>query len=95
MKPSDTLSMQALRPLLADVGVGDLVERAFSRSRATNMWFFKRKREWPSLSLEEIKKRSRILVIDDNEFFYLELFRNDEYSIDKWDDVEDLSKLET
>jgi DNA-binding response OmpR family regulator len=50
--------------------------------------------KWPELSLEEIKKRARLLVVDDNEFPYKELFDRDEYNIDKWDDIENLSKLE-
>lgn len=52
------------------------------------------KETWPTLSLEDIKKRARLLVIDDEEFVYRELFKNDGYIIDKWDDIEDLSKLE-
>ena len=54
----------------------------------------KKHRQWPKLSLEEIKKRARILVIDDDEFAYVALFQKEHYSIDKWDDVQDLSKLE-
>jgi len=53
-----------------------------------------RKKKWPQLKLEEIKKRARILVIDDNEFVYQSLFDKDGYTIDKWDDVDDLPKLE-
>ena len=56
--------------------------------------FFKRKK-WPKLSLEEIKKRSRIVVIDDDAFTYKILFKRDGYTIDKWNDVTDLTKLET
>ena len=52
------------------------------------------KKKWPELSLEEIKKRARILVIDDSDFFYLKLFKADGYSVEKWDDVVDLNKLE-
>jgi len=51
--------------------------------------------KWPELSFEEIKKRARLLVVDDNEFPYKELFERDEYQIDKWDDIEKLSKLES
>lgn len=56
--------------------------------------FWRRSDAWPSLSLEEIRKRARLLVIDDEEFVYKSLFENDGYVIDKWNDVENLSKLE-
>ena len=55
--------------------------------------FFTRK-SWPDFSREEIRKRARILVIDDMEFTYLDLFKKDGYTIEKWDDVDDLTKLE-
>lgn len=50
--------------------------------------------KWPNMSFDDIKKRARLLVIDDNDFPYKELFDRDGYTIDKWDDVENLSKLE-
>lgn len=56
------------------------------------MLFFKH--SWPELSWEEIKRRARLLVIDDTEFSYTELFRRDGYTIEQWRDVEDLSELE-
>lgn len=59
------------------------------------MFSFLNKRSWPNLSEAEIKKRARILVIDDLDFPYLSLFKKDEYTIDKWNDVDDLEKLET
>lgn len=49
----------------------------------------------PQLELAEIRKRARILVIDDSEFFYLQLFEDDGYVIEKWDDVNDLHKIES
>ena len=55
---------------------------------------FFQKKQWPNLSLEEIRKRARILVIDDSDFVYLQLFLKDGYTIEKWDDVDDLQKLE-
>lgn len=59
-------------------------------------WIVGRKpKPWPELPLEEIRKRARILVIDDSDFFYLELFQKDGYTVQKWDDVEDLQKLES
>ncbi len=54
-----------------------------------------RKKPWPVFTFEEIKKRSRILVIDDAEFFYTQLFAKDGYTVEKWDDVKDLPKLES
>ncbi len=51
--------------------------------------------QWTALSIEEIKKRARLLIIDDGEFFYLDLFRRDGYNIDKWNDVKDLPKVES
>jgi len=51
--------------------------------------------KWKKIPFDEIKKRSKVLVIDDNEFKYLELFKNDGYTIEKWNDIDDLSKLET
>ncbi len=50
---------------------------------------------WLQLSIEEIRKRSRLLVVDDGEFFYLALFKKDGYNIEKWDEVNDLPKLES
>ena len=57
-------------------------------------WPFSRKR-WPDFSMDEIRKRARVLVIDDVEFAYLYLFKKDGYTIDKWNDVDDLPKLES
>lgn len=52
------------------------------------------KNSWPNFSLEDIRKRAKILVIDDMEFAYLDLFKGDGYTVDKWSDVDDLQKLE-
>jgi hypothetical protein len=43
---------------------------------------------------EELKKRTRIVVIDDEDNFPSKLFENEGYSIDKWDTVRDYGKLE-
>lgn len=56
--------------------------------------FFKQSYEWPQPTFEEIKKRARLLVIDDDSFVYLDLFKKNGYAIDQWRDVDDLSKLE-
>jgi len=53
-----------------------------------------RKPAWPEIPLEDIKKRTRLLVIDDAEFPYQELFKRDGYTIERWADVLDLPKLE-
>jgi CheY-like chemotaxis protein len=50
--------------------------------------------EWPTLSLDEIRKRSRILVVDDNDFAYKVLFDKDDYNVDKWDDIDNINRLE-
>jgi CheY-like chemotaxis protein len=51
-------------------------------------------RRWPDIPLTEIRKRSRLLVIDDEDLTYLPLFVRDGYTIEKWDDVKRLSELE-
>lgn len=56
-------------------------------------WF--KKPIWPEISFEEIKKRSRLLVVDDIDFPYQALFTRDGYTIERWPDVLDLPKLES
>jgi len=56
---------------------------------------FERTKPHREIPLTEIVKRSRILVIDDQDFPYQELFVRAGYTLDKWDDVDDLTKLET
>jgi CheY-like chemotaxis protein len=51
-------------------------------------------KKWPRLPHEEMVRRARILVIDDQEFPYKELFERDGYTVAKWNDVEDLPQLE-
>lgn len=43
---------------------------------------------------DELKRRTRIIVIDDENSFPTKLFKDEGYSIDKWDMVKDYSKLE-
>lgn len=52
-------------------------------------------RPWPTVSQDEIRRRARVLVVDDADFAYMTLFERDGYRMDKWDDVTDLSKLES
>ena len=52
------------------------------------------KAKWPEFSTDEIRKRSRLLVIDDTDFPYQALFKRDGYALDKWNDVRNLSSLE-
>lgn len=49
---------------------------------------------WRPLPLKEIVKRTRLVVIDDDEFTYQKLFKRDGYNIEKWPDVKDLTRLE-
>lgn len=53
------------------------------------------KSEWVQLPIDEIRKRARLLIVDDEKFFYLDLFRKDGYNIEKWNDVKDLPKIES
>lgn len=56
---------------------------------------FKRNRPKPfePLPFEEIRKRATLLVIDDSEFGYQELFERDQYHIQRWPEVQTLSQL--
>jgi len=54
----------------------------------------RRRGAWPTPSFEQIRKRARILVIDDQAFPYEALFARDGYSLTKEDDVSSLSDLE-
>lgn len=51
-------------------------------------------RQWPAVTIDEIRRRARVLVIDDRPFEYLELFRRDGYTVEQWPDVERLNQLE-
>lgn len=48
-----------------------------------------------SIDFEELKKRVRIVVIDDEDSFPIELFQSEGYAIDKWNKVNDYGKLES
>lgn len=43
---------------------------------------------------EELKKRTRIIVIDDEDSFPISLFQSEGYAVDKWEKVKDYCKLE-
>jgi hypothetical protein len=45
---------------------------------------FFRKKGWPDIPFSEIKKRARMLVIDDSDFPYQTLFERDGYTLEKW-----------
>jgi CheY-like chemotaxis protein len=67
--------------------------RGFLLETACDLAIYK-KTTFTAPSFEEIKKRAKILVIDDNDFVYAPLFTRDGYTLEKWDDVENLEKLE-
>lgn len=48
----------------------------------------------PKHSFEDIKKKLKILVIDDEDTFPVDLFRQNGYTIEKWDLVQDYNRLE-
>jgi len=62
------------------------------------MDFFRKNRKIAELSgcsFLEVKKRARIVVIDDDKnSFPIELLKKEGYQIDYWEDIEDLSKLD-
>lgn len=58
-------------------------------------WLRRKPKSWPRVAGEEIRKRARIVVIDDSDFPYLVLFKRDEYTMEKWDQIRDLPKLES
>jgi CheY-like chemotaxis protein len=59
------------------------------------MWFFSSRPKWPEVPVEELRRRARLLVIDDQVFTYKDLFERDGYTIERWPDVEDLPRLES
>jgi len=61
------------------------------------MAFFRRKKisDFPSQPLEELRKRTRILVVDDDKnSFPLEIMKKEGYAIDYWPKIENLGTLE-
>lgn len=57
--------------------------------------FLRRRKRWPAPSADDIRRRARVLVVDDSGFAYKSLFKRDGYSVDSWRDIVDLAKLET
>lgn len=49
---------------------------------------------WPDVTMETIVRRARILVIDDGDFPYRDLFKKAGFSIEKWSEVQRLQDLE-
>jgi len=47
----------------------------------------------PSLTLEEVRKKARLLVIDDHVFPYTRLFERDGYHIERWPKIVNMSQL--
>jgi hypothetical protein len=45
-------------------------------------------------NFNDLKKRTKIVVIDDEDGFPIKLFKNEGYTIEKWGKVEDYAKLE-
>lgn len=43
---------------------------------------------------EELKRRSKIVIIDDENGFPIKLFKDENYNIEKWDKVKDYGRLE-
>lgn len=54
----------------------------------------KKKAKWPEIPFEEIRKRAKLLVVDDADFPYLALFKRDKYTIEHWRDIESLPSIE-
>lgn len=49
-----------------------------------------------SKSLDDIRKRSKILIIDDTPIYYMKFLKKDFYSnIEQWQKIKDLNKLES
>jgi hypothetical protein len=59
------------------------------------MWFQKESKPWAVPDLGEIRKRSRLVAIDDQDFPYEPLFKRDGYTLEVWREVENLHHLET
>lgn len=55
---------------------------------------FNRPKSWPDVPFPELRRRARILVVDDQDFPYAELFRDAGYLVDVWRDVENVADLE-
>ena len=47
------------------------------------------------IDTEELRRRIRIVVIDDEDSFPVSLFQSEGYAIDKWDKVIDYGKIES
>lgn len=56
---------------------------------------YKKMHNLPTLSFPELKKRTRIVVIDDDpNSFPIEILQKEGYAIEQWLDIQELSKLD-
>lgn len=56
---------------------------------------FWQRRRWPNPTHEQIVKRSRLLVIDDQDFSYMPLFKRDGYAVEKVANLRRLPEIES
>jgi DNA-binding response OmpR family regulator len=47
----------------------------------------------PSLNVEEVRRKSKLLIIDDHAVPFMSLFKRDGYDIERWSQVKNLSQL--
>jgi hypothetical protein len=76
-------------PLLISYEIG------LNPQRSKVPWKKRQRAGWETPPVAVLRKRARVLVIDDSEFTYLPLFARDGYRIDHWSEIRDLSALES
>lgn len=79
--------------------VNFIATKVYNRRNEADKSFFWQDKQMDILKIQqlefnELKRKTRIVVIDDEDSFPVELFRNEGYSIDKWDSVKDYGLLE-
>lgn len=82
--------------LKVDLAMGVGKDCRFSRWAILGLtdWSQMAYRRLPKPSLEQIVARARILVVDDQDFPYLILFKKDGYNMTRWKDVTKFSEIE-
>lgn len=55
------------------------------------MWFASR--PVPEPDIETLRKRARLLVVDDHAFPHTRLFTRDGYHVERWPEIKNLSQL--